>query len=196
VTDSKTVNHKNIEPIDGFNDNAVTEVTVSTPAENSQTLHRASFMGRVAGIIVLAICLNAAAAPVPPELAYFIGNWTITLKDGQKGYTWSVKEDLRGEWITGIVEKDGERTSTDHWRINSRGIERHVFNSDGTYIKLNGSTWKIGKMSFTGVAYGKQGEYRMRETIFRESDTRFRALWEKQGTDGTWTTVSDESCSK
>jgi hypothetical protein len=160
-------------------------------------LRRAPLLGRVAGTLLLAVCLNTPAAPVPPDLSYFIGIWTITLKEPSKGpYTWSVKEDLGGQWITGSVDKNGERTSTDHWRMNARGIERHVFTSDGTYIKLSGSPWKTGKMSFVGVAYAKDGEYRIRENIFRESDTRFRALWEKQGADGAWVTISDETCTK
>jgi hypothetical protein len=182
-----------------LNDNGIIEFIVSEPAKYCLTIppRPASLIGWAAGILVLVLWLNVPAMLVPADLSYFIGIWTITVKDGPKGnITWVVKEDLGGEWISGAVEKDGDRTSTDHWRMNSRGIERHVFTSDGTYIKLNGSTWKTGKMIFTGVAYGKQGEYRMRETIFRESDTRFRALWEKQGADGAWTVVSDESCSK
>ena len=158
---------------------------------------RASLFGRVAGALALAVCLHAPGSPVPPDISYFIGVWTITVKDGVKGnYVWTVKEDMGGEWLTGTIDRDGERTGVDHWRMNSRGIERHLFTSDGTYIKMNGSVWKTGRMNFSGVAYAKGSEFRMRETIFRESDTRFRALWEKQGADGAWSTFSDESCSK
>jgi hypothetical protein len=161
-------------------------------------LHRrVPVIWRVAVIVLFSAISMVQAGTVPPELSYFIGIWTIAPKEGPKGnILWTVKEDIGGEWLTGTVDKDGNRTSVDHWRMNSRGIERHVFMADGTYIKMNGSGWKTGKMIFTGVAYAKAGEYRMRETLFRESDTRFRALWEKQGADGVWTTFSDEICTK
>src|SRR5215212_7451289 len=149
-------------------------VTVYSLVKSSFTgpHRRVSFSGRIAVIVLFSVLFSAQAGTIPPDLSYFVGIWSIAPKEGPKGnITWTVKEDMGGEWLTGTVDKDGNRTSIDHWRTNSRGIERHVFMADGTYIKMNGSTWKTGKMIFTGVAYAKAGEYRMRETIFRESDT-------------------------
>ncbi|MEP7076971.1 MAG: hypothetical protein ABI878_14285 [Acidobacteriota bacterium] len=139
--------------------------------------------------------LQSSAAP--SDLAYFQGKWTITLKaDPTAVYTWTVTDDLKGEWLTGVVEKGGERTSTDHWRISAGLIERYVFTNEGVTVKLVSSGWKSGKMVFNGIASGKATDSRMRETITRETDRKFRAVWEKQAEDGKWVVFSEESCVK
>jgi hypothetical protein len=99
---------------------------------------------------------------------------------------------MRGQ----IVERGGQRVSTDFWRINGGLVERFAFTSDGVFIKMVSSGWKSGKMILNGIASGKAVDYRVRVTITRQSDTRFRAIWEKQGEDGKWNVFSDETCSK
>ena len=134
---------------------------------------------------------------VPPDLAYFQGKWTVMIKgDASTVYTWTVTDDLKGEWLTGVVEKGGERLSTDHWRVNAGLIERYTFTSEGLSIKLVSSGWKTGKMIFNGIASGKAVDFRIRETITRETDTRFRTVWEKQGDDGKWIIFAEETLSK
>ena len=137
------------------------------------------------------------ASAAPSDLIYFQGKWTITLKtDPTASYTWTVTDDLKGEWLTGVVEKGGERTSTDHWRMSAGLIERYVFTNEGMTVKLVSSGWKSGKMVFNGIASGKATDFRMRETITKETDKRFRALWERQAEDGKWAVFSEEICVK
>ena len=134
---------------------------------------------------------------VPSDLVYFQGKWTVTIKgDAASVYTWTVTDDLKGEWLTGVVEKGGDRLSTDHWRLIAGRIERYVFTSEGSSIKLVSSGWKTGKMIFNGIASGKALDFRIRETITRETDTRFRTVWEKQGDDGKWIIFAEETLSK
>lgn len=147
--------------------------------------------------IVYAFLPQLFSSAAPPDLAYFKGKWNVTIKsDPDSAYSWTVSDDLDGEWVTGVVEKGGERISTDLWRINAGLIERFAFTSDGLFIKMVSSGWKSGKMVLNGIASGKATDFRVRETITRESDRRFRAVWEKQGDDGKWSVFSEEVCSK
>ena len=137
---------------------------------------------------------SSAAAP---DLVYFQGTWSLTVKSEPGAiYTWTVSDGLKGAWLTGIVEKGSESISRDLWRANAGVIERYVFTSDGSFIKLVSYGWKSGKMVLNGISYGKASDSRVRETISRESDRRFRSVWEKQGDDGKWTVFADETCSK
>ena len=153
-----------------------------------------------ASVFVLTIAAEDILASTPivaSELAYFQGKWNVSVKaDPSAAYTWTVSQDLKGEWMTGVVEKSGDRISTDLWRVNAGVIERYVFTNDGVFIKLVSSGWKAGKLVLNGLGNGKAVDFRVRETITRISDTRFRALWEKQGEDGKWTVLSDETCTK
>lgn len=147
-------------------------------------------------LFLLVFTISGHTQRVPQDMAFFVGIWSVAVKDGKGTVTWTVKEDLGGEWLSGTVDRDGERISIDHWRFNGRNIERFAFTADGLYIKMNASGWKGNKLSFAGIASGPDGDFRMRETITRENDKRFRALWEKQGADGVWVVYSDETCSK
>lgn len=149
----------------------------------------------VAGAYSLLPRFFSSAAPA--DLAYFQGKWSVTLKgDTGPGYTWTVVDDLKGEWLTGVVEKGNERVSTDHWRINAGLVERYVFTSEGVSVKLVSSGWKAGKMIFNGIANGKAADFRMRTTITKETESRFKSVWEKQGDDGKWGIYAEETLSK
>jgi hypothetical protein len=150
---------------------------------------------RLATGVSVIILASSAAFAAPPELSYFVGTWTVTAKDGD-AFTWTVRDEMKGEWLTGVMEKDGEDISSDHWRMAGKNIERYVFTSEGLFIKMTSAGWKAGKMAFTGIASGKTGEFRIRETIFKEGDRRFHAIWEKQTPDGMWSVMSDEICTK
>lgn len=165
---------------------------------NRRTARRGAVL-YLAAAAVIAVFSSSPVMPaiVPPDLAYFQGTWTLTIKsDAASSYTWTVTEDLKGGWLTGVVEKTGERISIDHWRVNAGVIERYAFTNDGLFIKLVSSGWKGNKMILNGIAYGKTSDYRIRETITKDSDRKFRAVWEKQGEDGKWTTISEELCVK
>ncbi len=172
--------------------NAVIRSTVS-PCD-SRNFRRAVLL--VLAGAVIAVCSRPILA-IPPELSYFVGNWTIVVKEAPRStFTWTVQEDLGGEWLSGIVERDDQRTSADYWRVVNKTVERYISTADGLYIKMASSGWKTNKMLLNGIASGKTGDFRVRETIIRENDRKFRALWERQEPDGTWVIFSDETCTK
>lgn len=154
----------------------------------------------VASILVLLMAaadIFASTPIVASDLVYFQGKWNVSVKaEPSASYTWTVSQDLKGEWLSGIVEKSGERISTDLWRVNAGVIERYVFTNDGVFIRLVSSGWKAGKLVLSGIGNGKAVDFRVRETIMRISDSRFRSVWERQGEDGKWAVFSDETCTK
>ncbi len=139
------------------------------PGRRSSRLRVAAMTAGCAAFLAFSTVVYA----VPADLSYFIGDWTVTVKDGGT-FTWSVKSEKNGEWLTGVVTGGEVRVSTDHWRIVGKNIERFVFTSDGIYIRMSAPGWRAGKMSFTGTASGKSGDFRVRETITREGENRFR----------------------
>lgn len=139
----------------------------------------------------------AVRSALPDEITYFIGVWKVTVKgDPTANYKWTVAPDKNGEWLEGAMEKDGVKTSTDFWRKNDSSIERFVFTTDGTLLRVTSAGWKTSTLVLTGIASGKNGNSRVRETITRLGDSKFRAIWERQSEDGKWTVFSDESCEK
>ena len=133
----------------------------------------------------------------PSGIGYFKGNWIVTLKNNPKeSFKWMVKDDLSGSWMVGVVEKDGEKVSTDFWRQGSKKIERFAFTASGTFAKLESPGWESDRLILTGVASEKTGETKIRETITRVNDRRFHALWEKESSDGKWIVFADEICIK
>jgi hypothetical protein len=140
---------------------------------------------------------DSSVSGVAPDLLYFQGKWNITLKaDPSVSFIWTVSQDLKGEWLSGVIEKNGERVSTDLWRVNAGIIERYVFTNEGVFIRLVSSGWKSGKLVLSGIGNGKAVDFRVRETVTRLSETRFKAVWERQGEDGKWTVTSEETCTK
>ena len=134
---------------------------------------------------------------LPDDILYFVGAWKVSVKgDSGSSYKWTVTTDKNGEWLEGTIEKDGLKTATDFWRQNDRIIERFTFTTDGTFIRVTSTGWKTGILTFTGIASGKTGNSRVKETITRESEKKFHAVWERQSDDGKWTVFSDESCEK
>jgi hypothetical protein len=130
-------------------------------------------------------------------LDYFKGSWTVALKSNPKeSFRWTVKEDLRGGWMAGVVEKNGEKVSTDFWRQAGQKIERFAFTADGTFVRLDSQGWESERLIFNGVASDRTGETRIRETITKINERRFHALWERESTDGKWIAFADEICSR
>jgi hypothetical protein len=59
---------------------------------------------------------------------YFKGNWTVTITTGLKGtFSWTLKEDLGGSWLSGSVEQNGKRISQDFWRESGGKLAHRVF---------------------------------------------------------------------
>lgn len=133
----------------------------------------------------------------PSDIAYFKGTWTVALRNNPKEtFSWTVKEDLQGGWMVGVVEKNGEKVSTDFWRQSDKKIERFAFTSSGAFVKIESSGWESDRLMMIGVMSDKTGEIKVRETITRVNDRRFQALWERESSDGKWIVFADEICTK
>lgn len=128
---------------------------------------------------------------------YFKGQWTVALRNNPKAsFRWTVKEELQGGWLMGVVEQDGQKVSTDFWRQSGKKIERFAFTADGTFVRIESDGWESKRLVFTGVASDKTGEAKVRETITIVNDRQFSALWERETAGGKWVTFSDEICTK
>ena len=151
-------------------------------------------------LLACAACLYAAkssTAPVPPDLDYFKGTWTVTLKiNPQQSFRWAVREDLKGGWLVGVVEQNGEKVSTDFWREDGKKIERYAFTSGGLFVHVESPGWESARLVFTGAMSDKSGETKVRETITKVNARQFRALWEMQDAQGRWVVFSDETCER
>lgn len=164
---------------------------------------------KVSGLTGIAVALFTAAgfyltttalsASSTTDIDYFKGIWTVTLRNNPElSFKWTVREDLGGTWLNGVVEKDGTRISTDFWRENGKKIERFAFTGNSRFIKIEGSGWDAAghKMVLTGIMNDQESETRIRETITKVNDQKFNALWESQDADGKWTVFGDEICTK
>ncbi|HEV7376708.1 MAG TPA: hypothetical protein VGN95_18485 [Pyrinomonadaceae bacterium] len=131
------------------------------------------------------------------DLDYFKGNWVVTMRSNPKeSFSWTVKEDLNGSWMAGVVEKDGEKVSTDFWRQGGKKIERFAFTSGSTFVKIEGLGWESDRLVLSGIASDKTGETKIRETITKINERQFHALWEKESSDGKWIIFADEICTR
>jgi hypothetical protein len=140
---------------------------------------------------------KSSATQTPSALDYFKGTWTVTMKSNPgQPFRWTVKDDLSGGWVAGVVEQNGERISTDFWRQDGRKIERFAFTGGGLFVRLESAGWEAGRLVLGGVASDKAGETKIRETITKENERRFHALWERQESDGRWVVFADETCTK
>ncbi len=136
-------------------------------------------------------------AQVSTNLDYFKGIWAIKLKNKPKlNFIWTVKEDFNKSWLTGVVEQNGKKTSTDFWRQNGNKIERFAFTGNSVTILIESKGWEGNKMLVTGVMSDKNGETKVRETITKITNRKFNALWEMKNAEGEWTVFSDEFCKK
>ncbi|HYG80133.1 MAG TPA: hypothetical protein VD861_07090, partial [Pyrinomonadaceae bacterium] len=125
------------------------------------------------------------ATQPPSALDYFKGTWAVTMKSNPgQPFRWTVRDDLRGGWVVGVVEQNGERISTDFWRQDGKKIERFAFTGGGLFVRLESAGWEAGRLVLDGVASDQTGETRIRETITKENERRFQALWERQDADG------------
>ncbi|MDT4895940.1 MAG: hypothetical protein QOH25_1017 [Acidobacteriota bacterium] len=129
------------------------------------------------------------------DLDYFKGEWVVTMRSNPNlSFRWTVKEDLSGGWLSGVVERNGQKVSTDFWRRSGNRIERFAFTTDGAFVRLDGAGWEGNQLALKGVTSGREGETKIRETITRVNDRQFQALWEKENTDGKWIVFADEIC--
>lgn len=140
---------------------------------------------------------KSSTATAPSGLDYFKGTWRVTLKSNpEQSFRWTVREDLKGGWLVGVVEQNGEKVSTDFWRENGKRIERYAFTSGGLFVRIESPGWESARLVFTGVMSDKSGETKVRETITKVNDRQFRALWEMENAPGRWTVFSDETCER
>lgn len=133
----------------------------------------------------------------PSDVDYFKGVWVVTMKSNPKQpFRWTVKDDLRGGWVVGVVEQNGERVSTDFWRQDGKKIERFAFTGGGLFVKIESPGWESRRLVLSGIMSDRTGETKVRETITKENERRFHALWESQDSNGRWVVFSDETCEK
>lgn len=111
-------------------------------------------------------------------------------------FSWTVKEDLDKSWLGGVVERDGQKISTDFWRQNGKKIERFAFTSNRTFVKIESAGWNGNQMILSGTLSDGASETKVRETITKISDREFNALWERESKDGKWVVFGDEICTK
>jgi hypothetical protein len=130
------------------------------------------------------------------EIEFFKGTWECKLKGSNKVFSWTVTEGLKNSWLVGAVQAGQEKVSNDYWRSMNGKIERFAFIGKGLFIKIDSSGWESGKLVFSGSANQPTEEYKVRETITKNSDREFHAIWEKMGKDQRWSTSSDEICAK
>jgi hypothetical protein len=131
------------------------------------------------------------------EVGFFQGNWECKLKNSPyTTFQWKVAEKLGNSWLAGIVQLDDRQVSNDFWRVSNGKIERFAFTSDGQLFQIESPGWASEKLTFSGTANNSAETYPVRETITKISETAFQALWEKQGKDEKWSTLSDEQCTK
>ena len=131
------------------------------------------------------------------DLDYFKGKWTVTLRNNPKtSFSWTVREDLNESWLTGVVERGGQKISTDFWLQTGKKIERFAFTSGSTFVKIESPGWDGNRMIMSGTLSDKTGETKVRETITKVSDRQFNALWEREAEGGKWVVFSDEVCTK
>jgi hypothetical protein len=111
-------------------------------------------------------------------LDYFKGNWIVTMRNNPgASFRWTVKEDLQGGWMVGVVEQNEKKVSTDFWRRSGNRIERFAFTADGTFVKIEGRCWEANRLVLAGIASDKTVETEIRETITKLGDDKFQALW-------------------
>ena len=147
--------------------------------------------------IVFLFTTPTVSSAKPTNLDYFKGNWTVTMRNNPtRSFNWTVKEDLDKSWLSGVVEQNGKKISTDFWRQNDKKIERFAFTGNGVFVRIESSGWEADKMILHGILSDKSGETKIRETITKVNDRQFNALWEMENGDGKWTVFGDEICTK
>jgi hypothetical protein len=131
------------------------------------------------------------------EVGFFQGNWECKLKNSPyTTFQWKVAENLENSWLTGVAQLGDRPVSNDFWRVSNGKIERFAFTSDGQLFQIESRGWESEKLTFSGTANNPTETYPVRATITKISDNTFHAIWEKQGKDEKWSTLSDEQCTK
>ena len=131
------------------------------------------------------------------EVEFFKGTWECSIQTSPNDkFRWSVTEGLNDAWLVGFVQVGKNKVSNDFWRLVENRIERFAFTGDSTFVRVASNGWEANQLKFAGSANQKTGEFQVRQTITRNSDREFRALWERMGKDQQWTPFSDERCIK
>jgi hypothetical protein len=95
----------------------------------------------VISLVLMATIVFLLTAPTlssakPTELDYFKGNWTVTLRNNPtQSFNWKVTEDLDQSWLSGVVEQNSKKISTDFWRLRDKKIERFAFTGNSAFCQ-------------------------------------------------------------
>jgi dienelactone hydrolase len=173
-------------------------------ADKEQVMKPLHFLLSAAFIVLISFTfvneIQSSDAPASSdfsEVDFFKGTWECRIQGSPDNvFRWSVTEGLNNSWLVGFVQVGQNKVSNDFWRLVNRKIERFAFTGDGTFVKVDSNGWKSNKLRFIGSANQKTGEFEVRQTITRNSDREFRALWERIGDDRSWSVFSDELCTK
>lgn len=146
-------------------------------------------------LVIVFILVLQAAAQSPIE--YFKGAWTMSVKDneGQK-MEWIVVNDPSRPGLLGEVRTNGIKTSTDHWNLYGKYIQRIAMTMNGMVVEMVSPGWKGDVLIFNGIGNDADGEFKVRETIKKRSATEFEAVWERKDRKGKWTVFSEEICKR
>jgi len=110
-------------------------------------------------------------------------------------FDWTVREDLDKSWLGGEVVRDRQFITKDLWRQTGRKIERFALTSNSTLVRLESAGWNGNQLIFNGTLNDGTTETKVRETITKENDRKFNALWEREE-NGKWIVFGDEICTK
>ncbi len=127
---------------------------------------------------------------------FFQGTWECKLQNRSSAFRWTVGSGQTDGWLKGIVEASNHQVSHDFWRVGNGKIERFAFAINSTFVQIESDGWKADQLIFSGTLNRSGETFPVRETITKIDDNTFRALWEQQGKDQNWATLTDEQCHK
>ncbi|HSB53145.1 MAG TPA: hypothetical protein VLD58_02270 [Gemmatimonadales bacterium] len=153
-------------------------------------------------LLPLLIPAVAAAQKAPPKFGcptavyrqfdFWVGDWDVTVNGapaGRNNITLEEQGCLIHEHWTG--SKGGTGQSLNYYDAATQRWNQVWVDNSGTSLRLSG-TFADGKMLFTGVAPGPNGEtLQQRLTFTRNPDGTVRQLWETSADGATWTVAFD-----
>lgn len=146
----------------------------------------------------LLLALPTLSASAEPLADRFEGQWTCKSRSDGKTFTWSVRRDLAGGWLTGEGIEAGRRLSLDVWAYDAgqRLQRRRQFTPAGAIIEMDVIERTNEHLRLEGTMVHRDGRIiRVRERIMFKKMSQFDAVWEVDDGSG-WRAVVDEICEK
>jgi hypothetical protein len=135
-------------------------------------------------------------------LQYLVGTWRVVSVDPAGGsdlrVCYLVQPFVGKKWISGVATSATRNFgSKDVWGYDraSGEVIRTVFDVSGTYAVVRSRGWQGDTLVLDGDARSAGGSMRVRETIRRLSDHKFKATWEAlRG--GKWSAYAVETATR